>query len=93
MLDFLMRLQDGTQERGFDYVICGIDEIVMLHNRRYMQAVGDEMVRTMRIGGIIIGGATFPFRLEQKYRDMVSVLFGRSWMENFFMVEFSQLNG
>ncbi|MFA6530764.1 MAG: hypothetical protein WCT31_03460, partial [Candidatus Micrarchaeia archaeon] len=24
MLDFLMRLQDGTQERGFDYVICGI---------------------------------------------------------------------
>jgi hypothetical protein len=74
MLDFLMRLPDGTTEKGFDFSMCGIDEIVLRHKAEYMRAVTEEITRTMRIGGLLVGGCTFEFTNWNRLTDRLAFI-------------------
>ena len=67
-------LPDGTADRGLDFSMCGIDEIVLKHHREYMRAVTEEIVRTMRIGGILIGGVTFKFTNWEELNDRLTFI-------------------
>lgn len=85
MLDFLMRLPDGTADRGLDFSMCGIDEIVLRHRQDYMRAVVEEIARTMRMGGILIGGVTFKFTNWEELSDRLTFIpLGRETKPDFY---------